>query len=95
MTICCYIAAGQIIPAVTGKTWEQYISERILQPLGMKTTTLSNAHFPVGSEFCLAAFKAWRATTARLISWSWINAAPAGSINSSVAEMARWMIVAA
>src|SRR5713226_9029860 len=24
-----YIAAGQIIPAVTGKTWEQYITERI------------------------------------------------------------------
>src|SRR6266581_745054 len=45
-----YIAAGQIIPAVTGKTWEQYITEKILQPLGMKTTTLSNAHFPVGAN---------------------------------------------
>src|SRR5216684_7619351 len=46
-----YIGAGQIILAVTGKTWEQYITERILQPLGMKTTTLSNAQFPVGANF--------------------------------------------
>jgi len=34
-----YIAAGQIIPAVTGKTWEDYIREKILLPLGMTTTT--------------------------------------------------------
>src|ERR1700721_761490 len=46
-----YIAAGQIITAVPGKTWEQYVTERILQPLGMKTTTLSNAQFPAGANF--------------------------------------------
>src|ERR1700688_5264643 len=39
-----YIAAGQIIPAVTGKSWEDYIREKILPPLGMSTTTLSNAN---------------------------------------------------
>src|ERR1700683_5592786 len=33
-----YIAAGQIIPAVTGKPWEEFIREKILQPLGMTTT---------------------------------------------------------
>src|SRR3984957_8001529 len=37
-----YIAAGQIIPAVTGQTWENYVRAHILDPLGMKTTTLSN-----------------------------------------------------
>src|SRR5229473_2999061 len=40
-----YIAAGQIIPAVTGKSWEDTIRERILVPLGMNTTNLSNAAF--------------------------------------------------
>src|SRR5215467_3618360 len=34
-----YIAAGQIIPAVTGKAWEDYIRERILRPLGMTRST--------------------------------------------------------
>ena len=40
-----YMTAGQIIPAVTGKTWEQYVHERILGPLGMDATNLSNADF--------------------------------------------------
>src|SRR5467141_565750 len=87
-----YIAAGQIIPAVTGKTWEQYISERILQPLGMKTTTLSNAHFPVGGNFAWPHSKL--GGPLRPIDFMELdNAAPAGSINSSVAEMARWMML--
>src|SRR5438046_5180887 len=46
-----YIAAGQIIPAVTGKSWEEYVTEKILKPLGMKTTTLSNAYFVTGAGF--------------------------------------------
>src|ERR1700722_4005281 len=38
-----YIAAGQIIPAVTGVTWESYLRTHVFDPLGMKTTTLSMA----------------------------------------------------
>src|SRR6266851_5714501 len=87
-----YIAAGQIIPAVTGKTWEQYITERILQPRGMKTTTLSNAQFPVGANFAWPHSKL--GGPLRPIDFVELdNAAPAGSINSSVAEMARWMML--
>src|SRR5579863_7665048 len=29
-----YIAAGQIVAAVSGKSWEDYLREKILQPLG-------------------------------------------------------------
>src|SRR5258707_13718360 len=83
-----YIAAGQIIPAATGKTWEQYITERILQPLGMKTTTLSNAQFPAGANFAWPHSKL--GGPLRPIDFLELdNAAPAGSTNSSVAEMAR------
>src|SRR5712672_1008230 len=46
-----YIAAGQIIPAVTGKAWEDYIREKILLPLGMNTTNLSNAAFKPGDDY--------------------------------------------
>src|SRR5438477_303577 len=38
-----YIAAGGVIEAVTGKSWEDYVRERILTPLGMHDTNLSNA----------------------------------------------------
>src|ERR1700731_652865 len=46
-----YIAAGQIIPAVTGKSWEDYIREKILLPLGMKTTNLSTTAFKPGDDY--------------------------------------------
>jgi CubicO group peptidase (beta-lactamase class C family) len=85
-----YIAAGQIIPAVTGKTWEDYIREKILLPLGMTTTNLSNAAFKSGDNY---AFPHSR-VDGRLQPIEFVNldnAAPAGSINSSAAEMAKWI----
>ena len=33
-----FIAAGEIIPAVTGKSWSEFIQERILGVLGMDRT---------------------------------------------------------
>jgi len=87
-----YIAAGQIIPAVTGKSWEEYVTEKILKPLGMKTTTLSNAHFPADADVASPHSKI--GGPLRPIDFVELdNAAPAGSINSSVAEMSRWLML--
>lgn len=36
-----YIAAGQLIEEVTGKTWEEYVAEAVLASGGMKTATSS------------------------------------------------------
>jgi len=88
-----YIAAGQIIPAVTGKSWEEYVTEKILKPLGMKTTTLSNAHFPRGREHSVAALEDRRTAAADRFCGAG-QCRTAGSINSSVAEMSRWAAVA-
>jgi hypothetical protein len=87
-----YIAAGQIIPAVTGKQWEQYVTEKILQPLGMKTTTLTNMHFAAGANFASPHSKI--GGPMRAIDFVDLdNAGPAGSINSSVSEMSRWLML--
>lgn len=87
-----YLAAGQIIPAVTGKSWDDYIRERILTPLGMKTTNLSNTAFQPGDNY------AWphSQVDGKLQPIDFVNldnAAPAGSVNSSAAEMARWVLL--
>jgi CubicO group peptidase (beta-lactamase class C family) len=85
-----YIAAGQIIPAVTGVTWESYLRTHVLDPLGMKTTTLSAAEFNASANH---AFPHQRLDgKLRAIDFvSLDNAAPAGAINSSVVEMAKWV----
>jgi CubicO group peptidase (beta-lactamase class C family) len=85
-----FIAAGQIIPAVTGKSWEEYIREKILDPLGMKTTNLSTTAFSPGDNY------AWPHSRVdgklQTVPFQDLdNAGPAGAINSSVAEMAKWI----
>src|SRR5271155_1397592 len=83
-----YIAAGQVIPAVTGKPWEEYIREKILQPLGMKTSTLSTRDFKATDNYASPHSK----VDGKLQSIPFQdidNAAPAGAINSSVAEISR------
>jgi CubicO group peptidase (beta-lactamase class C family) len=87
-----YMTAGQIIPAVTGKTWEQYVHEKILRPLGMNTTNLSNADFKPGEDFAWPHSKVdGKLQVIRFTNLD--NAGPAGSINSSVAEMAKWVML--
>jgi len=85
-----YIAAGQIIPAVTGQSWEDYVRKHILLPLGMNATNLSNAAFKSGNNYAWPHSK----LDGRLQVIDFINldnAGPAGSINSSVGEMAKWV----
>src|SRR5713226_7943083 len=36
-----YLVAGQIIPAITGKSWEDFVQERIFRPLGMTASNTS------------------------------------------------------
>jgi CubicO group peptidase (beta-lactamase class C family) len=38
-----YIVAGQIIPAVTGESWEDFVTSRILEPLHMAPCVVSQA----------------------------------------------------
>src|SRR5277367_5146035 len=87
-----YIAAGQIIPAVTGKPWEEYIREKILLPLGMNASNLSTNAFKAGDDYASPHSK----VDGKLQSIPFQdidNAAPAGAINSSVAEMSKWILL--
>lgn len=88
-----YLAAGQIIPAVTGKSWDDFIKDRFFQPLGMTASstsindlnsskTSSNLATPHGKIDEKVVAIPWRNID---------NIAPAGSINSNVLEMTAWV----
>ena len=85
-----FLAAGQIIPSITGKTWDDFIRDRIFTPLGMKSSTTSIKAFAASSN--VASPHSRINDKIQAVSWRNIdNIAPAGSINSNVTDMAQWV----
>ena len=87
-----YLIAGEVIEAVSGRSWEEFVTERILRPVGM---TGSNVlHSAAGVDGNVAATHASVDGVVRPIApFLSDNTNPAGGINSNAEDMARWMIV--
>ena len=85
-----FIAAGQIIPAVTGKSWDDFVKQRIFTPLGM---TASSTSITALKNFDnVATPHAKSEGEVRPIAWVSVdNCGPCGSINSSVVDLAQWL----
>ncbi len=85
-----FLAAGQIIPEVTGTSWDDFVDRRIFTPLGMERSNTSVTALEGDANV---------ATPHMLVEGEPVsiryrnidNVGPAGSINSSTAEMARWV----
>ncbi len=87
-----YLVAGEIIEAVSGQSWEDFVAGRILTRAGMTGSTVRHGagaaggnvatpHAPVDGK--VVAVKAFDSD----------NTNPAGGINSNAEDMARWMNV--
>ncbi len=85
-----YMTAGQIVPAVTGISWDDYIRQRIFTPLGMNHSNVTNANIQPGED---RAYPHSRVEDKlQVIPFENLdNAGPAGSINSCAADMAKWV----
>ena len=87
-----YMVAGQIVAAVSGKSWDDYIKEKIFNPLGMTTSNTTVAALTASRNAATPHAKV-EAQLKAIGPQPLENVGPAGSINSSVGEMAKWMIV--
>jgi CubicO group peptidase (beta-lactamase class C family) len=85
-----YLTAGEIVGKTSGLGWDEFITQRILKPLGMTRSGTSIRDLPAQSN--VSTPHAIEAGYAKVIPWRNIdNIGPAGSINSSVAEMANYL----
>ena len=85
-----YMTAGQIIPAVTGIPWDDYVRQRIFAPLGMTHSTVTNANLEPGDDVAVPHSRVdgkLQAIHFEVLD----NAGPAGAINSGAADMAKWV----
>ena len=87
-----FMTAGVLIERISGSTWEEFVRRRILDPLGMKTTNFSVNDSQKTSNFSLPYQEP--KGEVKEIPFRNIDAiGPAGSINSSVNEMTRWLLL--
>ena len=86
-----FLIAGKVIENISGKTWADFLRERIFQPLGMTQTLALSAEI-AGAENAARAHTIAEGTL-QLIPYGEIdNLAPAGSISSSINDMSRWVL---
>jgi CubicO group peptidase (beta-lactamase class C family) len=92
-----YMTAGYLAGRIEETTWEELIRQRILGPLEMKTTNLSIDAMQQAEDRALGYKKEENDDGEESIEVMpyrpIVGDAPAGSINSSVAEMANWVLL--
>ena len=87
-----YMTAGQIIPAVTGTSWDDYIRQHIFAPLGMNHSTVTSKDLKPGDDYSAPHSRVDGKLQAIPLE-DLDNVGPAGSINSCAADMAKWVQV--
>jgi CubicO group peptidase (beta-lactamase class C family) len=87
-----YLVAGQLIEKVSGMSWEEFVRTRILVPVGMTASTVR--HSDAASSGNVAATHAEVNGVVRVIApMTSDNTNPAGGVNATATDIARWMIV--
>ena len=85
-----FLAAGEIVPVLTRKSWDDFVEERIFSPLGMNDSGTSIRTLSKSNDVATPHVKI--DDNMQPVAWRLIdNIAPAGSINSNVVDMAQWV----
>ncbi len=87
-----FLLQGSVVEKVTGKSWEENIREHIFKPLNMNHSNFSIPELQKSVEPALG-YGLKKDSILKKLDYYPIGAmGPAGSINSSVTEMANWVI---
>lgn len=87
-----FAAAGEIVASVQKQPWETFVPQRIFKPLGMTNSTMSMKDMAKVTDYSFGYDYNFDTKTNRKLPFRDIDqVAPAGSINSSANDMARWL----
>ena len=87
-----YLVAGEVIEALTGQSWEDFVGSRILAKVGMTGSNVR--HSAAAANGNIATPHAEIDGAVRAIKpFVSDNTNPAGGINSSAEDMAKWLLV--
>lgn len=87
-----FAAAGEIVSKVQNMTWENYVAQNIFKPLGMMNSNLSIPEMQKAKDFSLGYDYNFDTKETRNLPTRELAAiSPAGSINSTANDMAKWL----
>lgn len=87
-----YMAVGHLIEVVAGQTWEEAVQQRLLDPLNMTNTNFFIAELQKDDDHSLGQTE----RDGEIVEVPFRNIeiiGPAGSINSCIADMSRWLLL--
>jgi CubicO group peptidase (beta-lactamase class C family) len=86
-----YLVAGHLVEVLSGMPWEEYVRSRLLTPLGMGRSNLAVGEMLADPDHATAYER--RSGVVVPVPVRPVTAlAPAGAINSSAADMTRWLL---
>ncbi len=87
-----YAAAGEIVSEVYGKSWKEFVPAKIFAPLGMTNSTMTVEQMHRSNDYSFGySYNFDTKKTRKLPTRDIVQVAPAGSINSTANDMARWL----
>ncbi|MGV3528679.1 MAG: serine hydrolase [Flavisolibacter sp.] len=89
----CFLTAGQVIPVVTGKQWEEFVHDSIVAPLQMNSTMVLSTGVEKQSNVAVPYTTSFTNKLQRVPYDNWNNLAPAASIISNVNDLSHWLLM--
>jgi CubicO group peptidase (beta-lactamase class C family) len=92
---CLFLAVAALVEKYTGKSWETNVQERLLQPLGMSSSSVGLKGWQQAKNVAYLHEAKDGQVTALPQDWPflfWVYLyGPAGGINSNVLDMTKWL----
>lgn len=87
-----YTTAGEVVAVAQKKPWEKFVPQRIFRPLGMTNSNMSIRELEKAKDKSFGYIYNFDTNETKKLPYRPIDdVAPAGSINSSANDMAKWL----
>jgi CubicO group peptidase (beta-lactamase class C family) len=87
-----YTVAGEVIETVSGRSWEDFVGSRILARVGMAGSNVMHSGAGLSGNVAIPHARI-EGTVRPVAPFLADNVNPAGGINASAEDMARWLVV--
>ncbi len=86
-----FIAAGELIPAVTGKSWDEFVDKELFDKIGMRASNTSITAYKENQDIAWPHVKGQNAKGKQNPLMNYDSFGGAAAINSNVVDMTRWI----